>query len=103
MLNLNFKLYFFFKQRFDKVRVSRIKSHQIGASGLEIIDGPNETNERESKVQDGSSSEDRSLLNNSTINVDELNSSHIKITQNYSLSDDENLSQFANSRTLVLP
>lgn len=97
------KLFVIFLQRYSKVRLARLKSHQLG---VDMHFSDNE-NEHESKVEDenepteGETSERMTItvkLNNEDIINDEENPKF----QSCSTSEDENLS-FANSRTIIKP
>lgn len=81
----------------SKLRITRLKSHQIGQSNREDSKA---SDDLENKMQEKSLNED-SL--NTESKICEINESQLKILNSSSMSDDDNLSVFANSRTIIKP
>ncbi len=95
ILFLRFHYSIFFKiQRYAKIRNTRLKSHQLGVT-ISYPDVENIQNEHESIVQDKKSSieEDKKLINSA-------NSLGLNV-KSCSASLEDNLSEFANSRTMI--
>ena len=84
-------------KRFDKLRISRVKSHQIGVT-INNIDLRTNAEYEEANQNAG--------INSSTnsINMDGMpEMKQSEFSHNNSTSDEECLSSFANSRTIIKP
>lgn len=88
-------MFAFFKKRVLKLRLARLKSHQLG---IDVID--NEI-EHESRVEDRGATVEET--NDLIVTVPEEETTNENQNQSCSSTSDENISEFANSRTIIKP